>query len=95
MSEEKQFDNNKIDSVSIIKYKIHINTFNYKIAQNVWGTYELILPDEFGYSENDTIISGTFHCNNWKAVRYENLEDWTDHQPFIENQTLPNNMNRR
>ncbi len=79
-SEEKQFDNQKTDSVAVVRYQIHINTYDYRIAQNVWGAYKLILPEELGYSENDTIISGTFHCNNWKAVRYENLGEWTEHQ---------------
>ncbi|WP_373060287.1 hypothetical protein [Zunongwangia sp. H14] len=83
-SKERQFNNEKIDSVSINKYKIYINTFNYNIAQNVWGTYELILPEDFGYSKNDTIIRGTFHCNNWQAVKYDDLNEWTEQKGYIE-----------
>lgn len=83
-SKERQFNNEKIDSVSIDQYKIYINTFNYNIAQNVWGTYELILPEDFGYSKNDTIISGTFHCNNWQAVKFKNLNEWTEQKEYIE-----------
>ncbi|MDN3594164.1 hypothetical protein [Zunongwangia endophytica] len=83
-SKERQFNNEKIDSLSISNYKIYINTFNYNIAQNVWGTYEIILPEDFGYSKNDTILSGAFHCNNWQAVRYEALNEWTEQKEYIE-----------
>ena len=76
-STESQFENKKIDSTSFQNYKIKINTFDYKIAQNVWGNYELELPNSFGFIENDFKLKGTFHCNNWKIVEYEELPDWT------------------
>ena len=76
-STESQFENKKIDSSSIKNYEIKINRFDYKIAQNVWGNYELELPNTFGYIENDFKIKGTFYCNNWKIVEYEELPDWT------------------
>ena len=76
-STESQFENKKIDSTSIKTYKIKISRFDYKIAQNVWGNYELELPNTFGFIENDFKIKGTFHCNNWKIVDYEELSDWT------------------
>ncbi|GGG98724.1 hypothetical protein GCM10011416_16200 [Polaribacter pacificus] len=76
-STESQFENKKIDSSSIKNYEIKISRFDYKIAQNVWGSYELELPNPFGFIENDFKIKGTFHCNNWKIVDYEELPDWT------------------
>ncbi len=76
-STESQFENNKTDSTSIKHYEIKINRFDYKIAQNVWGNYELELPSPFGFIENDFKVKGTFHCNNWKIVEYEELSDWT------------------
>lgn len=76
-STEAQFDNKKIDSLSIQNYNIKVNTFDYRIAQNVWGTYDVELPGSFNFIENDNKISGTFHCNNWKIVEYENLPEWT------------------
>ncbi|MCZ4696396.1 hypothetical protein DWB61_17245 [Ancylomarina euxinus] len=76
-STEQQFENKKIDSTSIENYKIKINRFDYKIAQNVWGNYELELPNPFGFIENDFKVKGTFHCNNWKIVEYEELPEWT------------------
>ena len=76
-STESQFANKKIDSTSIKNYEIKISRFDYKIAQKVWGNYELELPSTFGFIENDFKIKGTFHCNNWKIVEYEELPDWT------------------
>ncbi len=76
-STEPQFENKKIDSTSFQNYKIKINRFDYKIAQNVWGNYELELPNSFGFIENDFKLKGSFHCNNWKIVEYEELPDWT------------------
>ncbi|MDP2060801.1 MAG: hypothetical protein Q8J97_13750 [Flavobacteriaceae bacterium] len=76
-STESQFENEKTDSTSFQSYKIKINRFDYKIAQNVWGNYELELPNSFGFIENDFKLKGTFHCNNWKIVEYEELTDWT------------------
>jgi len=76
-STEPQFDNKKIDSISIQNYNIKINRFDYKIAQNVWGNYEIELPKSFGFTKNDNKLKGTFHCNNWKIVEYGELPDWT------------------
>jgi len=76
-STESQFNNKKIDSTSFLNYKIKINRFDYKIAQNVWGNYELELPNSFGFIENDFKLKGTFHCNNWKIVEYKELPNWT------------------
>lgn len=76
-STESQFKNKKIDSSSIKHYKIKISRFDYKIAQNVWGNYEFELLNSFGFIENDFNVKGTFHCNNWKIVDYEELNEWT------------------
>jgi hypothetical protein len=77
-STEPQFETKKIDSSSIDNYKIRINRFEYKIAQNVWGTYEIELSNSFGFIKNDKRIRGTFHCNNWRIVKYEDLPEWTN-----------------
>tara|TARA_R110001592_G_scaffold18337_3_gene76231 strand:+ start:765 stop:1442 length:678 start_codon:yes stop_codon:yes gene_type:complete len=76
-STESQFENKKTDSTSFQNYKIKINRFDYKIAQNVRGNYELELPNSFGFTKNDFKLKGTFHCNNWKIVEYKELPDWT------------------
>jgi len=76
-STENQFNGKKMDSISIPNYKIKINRFHYKIAQNVWGNYEIELTDPFGFRKNDRKIIGTFHCNNWKIVDYKELHEWT------------------
>lgn len=76
-STELQFKNKKTDSLSFTNYELTLNKFNYKTAQNVWGNYKIELPSPFGFIENDTKVIGTFHCNNWKIVEYNNLSDWT------------------
>ena len=76
-STEPQFENKKIDSTSIENYKIKINRFDYKIAQNIWGNYELEIPNSFGLIEDDFRVKGTFHCNNWKIVEYKELLELT------------------
>jgi len=76
-STEPQFDNKKIDSFSIQNYNIKINRFDYKIAQKVWGNFEIELPNSFGYVKNDNKLKGTFHCNNWKIVEYGELPEWS------------------
>ena len=76
-STEPQFDNKKMDSISFHNYNIKINRFDYQIAQNVWGNYEIKLPNSFGYTKNDYKLKGTFNCNNWKIVEYGELPEWT------------------
>jgi hypothetical protein len=84
-STEAQFENEKVDSVSFQNYNLKINRFNYEIAQNVWGTYEIVLLNSFGYTSNDYRLVGSFHCNNWKIVEFEELPQWTiKGEKFIE-----------
>ena len=63
-------------SMDIDKYKIAISTFNYSIPSNVYGNFELRLPQGFGYFENDTILKGHFECNNWEISSKEELKSW-------------------
>jgi hypothetical protein len=84
-STEAQFENEKVDSVSFQNYNLKINRFNYEIAQNVWGTYEIVLINPFGYTSKDYRLIGSFHCNNWKIVEFEELSQWTiKGEKFIE-----------
>ncbi|PIQ49291.1 MAG: hypothetical protein COW03_05700 [Cytophagales bacterium CG12_big_fil_rev_8_21_14_0_65_40_12] len=84
-STESQFENEKVDSASFQNYNLKINRFNYEIAQNVWGTYEIVLLNHFGYTSSDYRLVGSFHCNNWKIVEFEELLQWTiKGEKFIE-----------
>ncbi|MGB3776048.1 MAG: hypothetical protein WA951_12395 [Leeuwenhoekiella sp.] len=76
-STEPQFEHENIDSISIHNYTVKISRFNYKVAQNVWGTYEIELQNPLGYAKNDNKLKGTFHCNNWKIEEYEDLPNLT------------------
>jgi hypothetical protein len=57
------------------KYHIKISKMNYSIASDIFGTYELILPKGYGYLKNDSIVKGTFECNNWRVNKLEDLKN--------------------
>lgn len=84
ISTEPQFHNKQKDSISLSKYQIKLSTFDYKIAQNVKGRYKIVLPVPFGYNKNDTLITGTFRCNNWTIKRFEELNVMTEKSSVAE-----------
>ena len=75
-STELEYNGSDFKSLDIDKYKIAISTFDYSIASNVYGDFELRLPEGFGYFENDTILKGHFECNNWKISSKEEIKNW-------------------
>tara|TARA_R110002049_G_scaffold308241_1_gene511455 strand:- start:243 stop:977 length:735 start_codon:yes stop_codon:yes gene_type:complete len=81
-STELEYDGEDFKSMDIDKYKIAISTFDYSIASNVYGNFELRLPQGFGYFENDTILKGHFECNNWKISSKEEIKEWDIHKSF-------------
>lgn len=62
------------DYLEISKYEVNISKMDYTIASNIFGNYKLILPQEYGCFESDTILTGTFVCNNWRINRLEDLK---------------------
>ncbi len=76
-STKAHFNDKKIDSFSFDEYKININQFHFEIAQNVWGDYQIDLSKPFGFIKNEKKLNGTFRCNNWRIVEYEDLHNWT------------------
>ncbi len=58
----------------VSKYEVNISKMNYAIASNIFGNYKLILPQQYGYFENDTILKGTFVCNNWRINSLDDLK---------------------
>ncbi|MFD1616610.1 hypothetical protein [Gelatiniphilus marinus] len=64
-SSENEYNGVDFDSIFIDKYNINVSTFDYSIASNVFGDFELRLPRGFGLIKNDTIVKGKFVCNNW------------------------------
>jgi hypothetical protein len=75
-STELEYNNSDFKSMDIDKYKIAISTFDYSIASDVYGNFELRLPQGFGYFENDTILKGHFECNNWEISSKEEIKNW-------------------
>ena len=81
-STELEYNGSDFKSMDIDKYKIAISTFDYSIASNVYGNFELRLPEGFGYFENDTILKGHFECNNWKISSKEEIKNWNIKKSF-------------
>jgi len=81
-STEKEYNGVDFNSLSIKKYKINISKFNYSIASNVYGNFELHLSKQFGFFENDTILKSEFLCNNWVITEKENIKNWNIKKSF-------------
>lgn len=79
-STEKDYDRDDYEEFSINKYKIKISTFNYSIASDVYGDFEIFLPQDFGFFENDTIVKGYFSCINWKIQNPSDIKSWNIHK---------------
>ncbi len=82
-STDKEYNGSDFKYSDIEKFKVTISKFDYSIASNVYGKYKIILPEPFGYVENDTILEGTFKCNNWRInefndVKESDLEKWNE-----------------
>ena len=75
-STEKEYNGIDFDSLTIEKYKINISKFNYSIASNVYGNFELHLKREFGFFEHDTILKSNFLCNNWVITEKNEIKNW-------------------
>ena len=76
-STDKEYNGSDFDSLSINKYKIRISRFDYSIASDIYGEFELVLEKEFGFFENDTILKGSFQCNNWIIWDSEKIKNWS------------------
>ncbi|MCF6169283.1 hypothetical protein [Lutibacter sp.] len=81
-STEKEYNGIDFDSLSIEKYKISISKFDYSIASDVYGNFELQLKKGFGLFENDTILKGTFVCNNGEVSKKKEIKNWNIKKNF-------------
>jgi hypothetical protein len=75
-STDKEYNGTDFKSLSIDKYKIKISKYDYSIASDIYGEFELRLKNEFGLFENDTILKGSFKCNNWIIWDQEKIKNW-------------------
>ncbi|NGP75469.1 hypothetical protein G3570_02410 [Balneolaceae bacterium YR4-1] len=81
---EKAYDNSDFKYSNISKYQLRISKFDYSIASDVYGRYNIQLPEPFGYFDSDTLLSGTFVCNNWRIDSLEEIKNW-DLEAFFRN----------
>ena len=75
-STKKEYNGTDFDSLKVERYKIKVSKFDYSIASNVYGEFELRLDKGFGLFENDTILKGRFLCNNWIISNKEKIKNW-------------------
>ncbi len=57
-------------------YDVKLSTFDYSVATDVYGSFEIELPEDFGYFQNDKILKGKFKCNNWKTLSKSDVQNW-------------------
>lgn len=88
-STDKEYNGTNFDSLSIETYKINISKFDYAIASNIFGNFELHLNKDFGFFENDTILKGGFLCNNWVISDKKQIKNWDIKKSF----EVQNNLN--
>lgn len=85
---EKAYDNSDFKYSNIPEYQLLISKFDYSIASDVFGRYKVLLPEPFGYFKNDTLLTGTFECNNWRINSLEKIKNW-DLEEFFKNNSGP------
>jgi hypothetical protein len=85
---EKAYDNSDFKYLNISEYQLRISKFDYSIASDVFGRYKVLLPEPFGYFKNDTLLTGTFECNNWRINSLEKIKNW-DLEVFFKNNSGP------
>lgn len=84
-SAKKDYNNSDFKYSNISDYRIRISKFDYSIASDVFGKYKVLLPEPFGYFKNDTLLTGTFECNNWRINSLEKVKNWNLKEFFKNN----------
>jgi len=87
-SVDKIYNNSDFKYSNISNHQISISKFDYSIASEIFGNYTVILPEDFGYFKDDTLLTGTFQCNNWRIQSLEGVKDW-DLEEFFKNNSGP------
>ena len=75
-STDKEYSGREFKKVTIDRYKIRASRNYYGNASKVFGEFELILPEDYGISENDTILRGTFSCWNGTVYDESTVRKW-------------------
>jgi len=75
-STSKEYSGREFKKESVEMYKIKASRNYYSNASKVFGEFELVLPQGYGISENDTILSGTFSCWNDTVYDESTVRNW-------------------
>jgi len=75
-STDPDYNGDNFECITVQGYKIKISKFDYSIASNIYGTFELILESNFNYLPNDKIVKGQFACNNWRINSYSDIKNF-------------------
>lgn len=82
---EQVYNNSDFKYSNISDYQIRSSKFDYSITSEVFGTFNVLLPEPFGYFKNDTLLTGTFECNNWRVNTFDAIENWDLNEWFKQN----------
>ena len=74
-STEPEYNGQHFKKSETNKYQIAISKMHYSIASDIFGSYNLRLNEDFGYFDNDTVVSGHFLCSNWKVLKEEEIRE--------------------
>ncbi|MDC8004672.1 hypothetical protein POV27_11475 [Aureisphaera galaxeae] len=74
-STDLDYNNTDFDFMESDRYKIKISTFDYSVVSNISGHYEIILPREYGFIKNDTVVKGFFQCTNTGVIDFETIKN--------------------
>ncbi|MFI2741635.1 hypothetical protein ACG2LH_02760 [Zhouia sp. PK063] len=75
-STDQEYNGSDFDSLTLHKYHIKISKFNYAIASDIYGEFDLRIDKGYGLFKNDTILKGSCKCNNWVIWEKDNIKNW-------------------
>jgi len=81
VSTENQFKGKSKVQEDLDSYILKLNKFNYRIANNIWGEFEVIVPRGFVINGERSIIKGSFHCDNGGIRLFSDLDSFVDQTP--------------
>ncbi|MDN3643188.1 hypothetical protein QWY87_10785 [Lutimonas halocynthiae] len=81
LSTEYQFQGKNKVQVDLDKFVLKLNKFNYSRADKILGEFEIIASSGFVIDGENSIVKGTFHCNNNGIYHFNDLDLLIDQTP--------------
>lgn len=81
VSTENQFKGENKVQEDLDSYILKLNKFNYQIANNIWGEFEVVVTSGFVINGENSVINGTFHCDNSGIRLFSDLDSFVDQTP--------------